>query len=92
MILEQDTLTRKGSREYKKPTLRREDGSRRGSVVTWKGGEMSRTEAMRGTRKPYVKPALITLSEKDLLEQLGPAQGYGSTRSMPLDSEWSRSS
>lgn len=52
---------------------------------------MSRTDSSRGQRKPYIKPALITLSEKDLLEQLGPAQGYGSTRSMPLDSEWTRS-
>jgi hypothetical protein len=31
---------------------------------------------------PYVKPAIETLSDRDILEQLGPAQAY--TGSLPF--------
>lgn len=40
-------------------------------------------------RKPYQKPSVTIVTEKELLELLGPAQGYGQT-AMPLDSEWVR--
>ena len=43
----------------------------------------------RGPRRPYSKPAVTVLTERELLEAIGPAQGYG-TSSMPLDNEWSR--
>jgi len=42
-------------------------------------------------RKPYAKPALTVVSEQEILEAIGPAQGYGNS-AMPLDSEWVRRS
>lgn len=42
-------------------------------------------------RRPYEKPAVTLVTEQELLELLGPAQGYGQT-TMPLDSEWVRRS
>lgn len=44
-------------------------------------------------RKAYQKPAVTLITESDLLELLGPAQGYGGLdATMPLDSEWVRRS
>jgi len=44
-------------------------------------------------RKTYQKPAVTLITERELLELLGPAQGYGgSDAAMPLDSEWVRRS
>ncbi len=44
-------------------------------------------------RKAYQKPAVTLITEGELLELLGPAQGYGGADStMPLDSEWVRRS
>ena len=42
-------------------------------------------------RRPYQKPSITRVTEHELLELLGPAQGYGQT-AMPLDSEWVRRS
>ncbi len=45
------------------------------------------------TRKAYLKPAVTLITERELLELLGPAQGYGGPdATMPLDSEWVRRS
>lgn len=41
-------------------------------------------------RKTYRKPAVRVIRETDLLELLGPAQGYVSGKAMPLDTEWTR--
>ena len=43
-------------------------------------------------RRPYQKPSITRVTEHELLELLGPAQGYGGATSMPLDSEWVRRS
>lgn len=42
-------------------------------------------------RRPYTKPVLTAVSEQEILEAIGPAQGYGNS-AMPLDSEWVRRS
>ena len=48
----------------------------------------SRSKARRpqddSNRKPYSKPRLESFSDRDLLEILGPAQGYGSLTD-PID-------
>lgn len=44
-------------------------------------------------RKAYHKPSVTLITEQELLELLGPAQGYGGPdATMPLDSEWVRRS
>jgi hypothetical protein len=53
---------------------------------------MKSPSKVHGTRKPYAKPVLTVVSEKEILEAIGPAQGYGGGATMPLDSEWSRRS
>jgi hypothetical protein len=52
---------------------------------------MQRTSKKQAARKPYAKPVLTVVSEKEMLEAIGPAQGYGHS-AMPLDSEWVRRS
>lgn len=41
-------------------------------------------------RRPYTKPSLAAVSERELLEAVGPAQGYNppGRNSMIIDSEW----
>jgi len=52
---------------------------------------MGKTDFNKKPRKAYQKPALTLITESELLELLGPAQGYGGVDStMPLDSEWVR--
>jgi hypothetical protein len=52
---------------------------------------MQKAARKQPDRKPYSKPALTVVSEKEILEAIGPAQGYGDA-AMPLDSEWVRRS
>ena len=45
----------------------------------------------REQRRAYEKPTVTLITERELLELLGPAQGYGGKdATMPLDSEWVR--
>jgi hypothetical protein len=53
--------------------------------------EMGRKMQKMEQRRPYKKPSITRVTEHELLELLGPAQGYGQT-AMPLDSEWVRRS
>ena len=53
--------------------------------------EMGNIMKSNQQRRPYKKPSITRVTENELLELLGPAQGYGQT-AMPLDSEWVRRS
>ena len=52
---------------------------------------MGKNMKKKQQRRPYQKPSITRVTEHELLELLGPAQGYGQT-AMPLDSEWVRRS
>ncbi len=43
-------------------------------------------------RRPYRKPTLKSYTEQEILAAIGPAQGYGTKTTMPLDNEWVRGS
>jgi hypothetical protein len=43
-------------------------------------------------RRPYRKPTLKSYTEQEILAAIGPAQGYGTKATMPLDNEWVRGS
>ncbi len=46
---------------------------------------MKQPKEKKAHRQAYEKPVVSVVHEKELLELLGPAQGYGT---MPLDLEW----